>query len=119
MLIEYQFTELLDYYLSDDGRRHLPEINRLAKTDSPEADDKLLHYAMEGIRLNGTFGSYRQATTSMTVEDGDRPVSVKAGDKVFCSFVGFPFNLALFERMLIESRWRRTETPESFHIRTK
>ncbi len=67
---------------------HLPEIHRLSNIDSAEADEKILHYAMEGIRLNGTFGSYRQAATSLTVDDNGRQVSVKAGDKVFCSFVG-------------------------------
>lgn len=81
-----QFTQLLDYYLSE-GKRHLPEINRLAKADTPEADEKILHYAMEGIRLNGTFGSYREATKSTTVDDGGRQVPIKAGDKVFTSFV--------------------------------
>lgn len=78
----------MDYYLSDEGKAHLPEINRLAKIDSAEADDKLLHYAMEGIRLNGTFGSYRESKISTTVDDGGRPVRVKPGDKVFVSFVG-------------------------------
>ena len=82
-----QFTQLLDYYLSDEGKRHLPDINRLAKANTDDADEKILHYAMEGIRLSGTSGSYRQATTSATVDDGGRPVSVKSGDKVFCSFV--------------------------------
>lgn len=43
---------------------------------------------MEGIRLNGTFGSYREATGSATVDDGGRLVHVKPGDKVFVSFVG-------------------------------
>lgn len=42
---------------------------------------------MEGIRLNGTFGSYRQATVYENVDDNGRPVQVKPGDKVFCSFV--------------------------------
>ena len=83
-----QFTQLLDYYLSDEGKKHLPSINRWAKIEGAEADDKLLHYAMEGIRLNGTFGSYRRSTVSMTINDGGRPVKVKQGDKVFCSFVG-------------------------------
>lgn len=83
-----QFTQLLDYYLSDEGKIHIPEINKWAKTDGPEADDKLLHYAMEGIRLNGTFGSYRLCTVSETIDDGGRPVKVNPGDKVFCSFVG-------------------------------
>ena len=66
---------------------HLPMINKLAKTEGPEADDKLLHYAMEGIRLNGTFGSSRQSTVSTTIDDNGRPVNVKPGDKVFTSFV--------------------------------
>jgi len=42
---------------------------------------------MEGIRLNGTFGSYRQSTVSTTLDDNGRAVDVKPGDKVFCSFV--------------------------------
>lgn len=79
------FTQLVDYYL--DHPEHLSAINRLAKTPGPEADDKLLHYAMEGIRLNGTFGSYRLATTHLTVDDNGRKVDVKPGDRVFCSFV--------------------------------
>ena len=77
----------MDYYLGI-GSKHLPEINRLAKIDNAETDDKLLHYAMEGIRLNGTFGSYRRSTVNVTVADGDREVVIKPGDKVFVSFVG-------------------------------
>ena len=42
---------------------------------------------MEGIRLNGTFGLYRESTVSKTVDDGGRLVKVKPGDKVFTSFV--------------------------------
>ena len=76
----------MDYYLGE-GSAHLPEINRLAKIDSADTEDQLLHYAMEGIRLNGTFGSYRKATVSTTVDDGGRKVDIKPGDKVFVSFV--------------------------------
>jgi linoleate 8R-lipoxygenase/9,12-octadecadienoate 8-hydroperoxide 8R-isomerase len=36
------FSQSLDYYLSEEGSVHLPEINRLAKEDTPEADDLLL-----------------------------------------------------------------------------
>ena len=79
---------MLDFYLSDEGLKHLPAIRELAKTDTPEADDKLMHYVMEGIRLNGTFGSYRQSKVSTTINDGDRQIPVKPGDKIFCSFVG-------------------------------
>ncbi|KAL8639900.1 MAG: hypothetical protein Q9226_008813 [Calogaya cf. arnoldii] len=81
------FTQLLDYYLSDEGKQHLPAINKYAKMDTPEGDDKILHYAMEGIRLNGTFGSYRESTVHDTINDGGRQVPVKPGDKIFCSFV--------------------------------
>lgn len=36
------FSQCLDYYLSDEGSVHLAEINRLAKEDTPEADDLLM-----------------------------------------------------------------------------
>lgn len=39
------------------------------------------------LGLNGTFGLYRQAATATTVNDGNRQVSINAGDKVFVSFV--------------------------------
>ncbi|KKA23635.1 Peroxidase [Rasamsonia emersonii CBS 393.64] len=81
------FTQIIDYYLSDEGKVHLPEIHRLAKENTPESDDKLLHYAMEGIRLNGTFGSYRESQTNVTINDGGRQVNIKPGYKVFVSFV--------------------------------
>jgi linoleate 10R-lipoxygenase len=50
-----QFTQALDFYLSDAGKQYLPDINRLAKMNTPEADDKILHYAMEGIRMFSTL----------------------------------------------------------------
>ena len=81
------FTQLLDYYLSDEGKVHLPDIRRYALMDTPEADEKILHYCMEGIRLNGTFGSYRESKIATTIDDCGRSVTVKPGDKVFCSFV--------------------------------
>ncbi len=46
----WQFTQTLDFYLSDKGKQYLPDINRLAKLNTPEADKKILHCAMEGIR---------------------------------------------------------------------
>ena len=78
-----QFTQVLDYYLSEEGKMHLAVINKWAKIEGAEADEKLLRYAMEGVRLNGTYGSYRRAAVSMTIEDGGQPVKVKPGDKVF------------------------------------
>ena len=37
------FCQCLDYYLSEEGSVHLPEINRLAKENTAAADDLLLH----------------------------------------------------------------------------
>jgi linoleate 10R-lipoxygenase len=42
---------------------------------------------MEGIRLNGTFGSYRRSKVTTTIDEGGRQVHVKPDDKVFVSFV--------------------------------
>lgn len=44
---------------------------------------------MEGIRLAGTFGAYRQASGSdKIIEDDGREVNIAPGDRVFVSFVG-------------------------------
>lgn len=81
------FSQIMDYYLGDEGLEYLPDIQRLAKIQSKESDDMLLRYVNEGIRLNGTFGSYRRSEVNHVFNDGDRRVTVKPGDKVFCSFI--------------------------------
>ncbi|KAH1726426.1 hypothetical protein KXX40_000269 [Aspergillus fumigatus] len=81
------FTQIIDYYLSDKGRKHLPDIKRFAKEDSPASDEVLLRYCMEAIRLNGIFGSYRKSQTNLTLDDKGGKVHIKAGDNVFVSFI--------------------------------
>ncbi|KAE8168156.1 heme peroxidase [Aspergillus tamarii] len=81
------FTQIIDYYLSDDGKEHLPNIQRLAKDDTPASDEMLLRYVMEAIRLNGIFGSYRKSHTNLTLDDQNKMVQIKPGDTVFVSFV--------------------------------
>jgi linoleate 10R-lipoxygenase len=125
-LTRQQFTQLLDFYLSELGKKHLSEINRLAKQNTPEAEEKLMHYAMEGyfapilhhshsplplnqtisnspltqnptgIRLNATFGSYRESTSNTTITDDGHDVSFKPGDKFFVSFVDAARDPAIF-----------------------
>lgn len=84
------FAQAVDYYLSDEGRVHVPELHAVANQPvSEETDALLLGYAMEGIRMAGTFGSYREAAADdVIVEDDGRRVEVKKGDRVFVSFVG-------------------------------
>lgn len=81
------FTQIIDYYLSDAGKKHLPEIHRLAQIDTPQSDEKLRAYVNEGIRLNGTLGTLRRAEKSHVFHDGNKDIHVKPGDKVFCTFM--------------------------------
>jgi hypothetical protein len=51
-------AQCIDYYLGD-GAEHLPELYRLARENTPAADEKLMHYMLEGCRLRGTPAVYR------------------------------------------------------------
>lgn len=84
-----QFAQGVDWYLSPEGDSYRAEIHRIATQPSTDETDKLLlGYAMEGIRMAGTFGLYRQATATDTItEDDGRKVAVNPGDRVFVSFV--------------------------------
>jgi linoleate 10R-lipoxygenase len=53
---------------------------------------------MEGIRMAGTFGLYREAAESVVINDNGRDVSVKAGDSVFVSFVSLIVDLMKWAR---------------------
>ncbi|EEH06908.1 animal heme peroxidase [Histoplasma capsulatum G186AR] len=86
-LTSIKFTQIIGYYLSDEGKKHLPDINSLAKEDSLESDTKLLHYCMEGLRLSGSFSSYRDSNANILINDGGREVSINDGDKVFVSMI--------------------------------
>jgi len=81
------FTQLMDFYLTPENEAHWKEIQRLALSDTDESFERLMGYAMEGMRLNGTFGSYRESTVETTIDDGEHKVNIKPGDKVFSSFV--------------------------------
>lgn len=87
-----QFAQAVDFYLSEEGKPYAEELNRVACMPSTdETDSLMLGYALEGIRLAGTFGSYREvAEEDVIVEDDGREVPVKAGDRVFVSFVSCP-----------------------------
>lgn len=84
-----QFAQAVDFYLSEEGSPYMADLNRVACLPSnDESDALLLGYAMEGIRLAGTFGSYREVAVADTiVEDDGREVPVTPGDRVFVSFV--------------------------------
>ena len=84
------FGQAMDYFFTE-GRKHLPIINKLAKEDTPEADDQLMHYFMEGSRLNGETGVFRWVEKKITIVDktsslGEIKHHLKPGDKVMINF---------------------------------
>ena len=48
----YQATEVLHYFLSQEGKSHWPEIQKLARDNSGKANANLEKYFMEALRLN-------------------------------------------------------------------
>ncbi|KJX94810.1 fatty acid oxygenase like protein [Zymoseptoria brevis] len=92
--------QALDYFFTT-GKDHLPDINRLAKLDTPEADDTLMHYLMEGARLNGETAIFRTVTKDTTVIDhtpllGEQVHHLKKGDTVFVNLKSASRDAAAF-----------------------
>ena len=80
------FGQILDYYLTGPGQVHLKDINALAKQDTDEAFEKLMHYVLEGGRLNGETGVFRWCTKPTQIKDGNRVLEFKPGDKIMVNF---------------------------------
>lgn len=93
------FTQVIEYY-TGEGQQHLAEINRLAKEDTPENDEKLFRYSLEAIRINGTFGAYRKAEKDVSVTDDGKTVDIKAGEQVFASFLQANHDASVFPEPL-------------------
>ncbi|KAI9647411.1 hypothetical protein NHQ30_003796 [Ciborinia camelliae] len=52
-------SQVLDYYLSDAGKSHLPQLYTLAHESTKEADDLLLRYFLEAARIHGSVAVFR------------------------------------------------------------
>ncbi|ATY62963.1 fatty acid [Cordyceps militaris] len=81
------FAQSVDWYLSAEGAPYRDELERIAAEESSDAGDALLlGYAMEGVRMAGTFSLYRTVAAPDTItDDQDSPVPVQHGDTVFVS----------------------------------
>ncbi|KAK8107197.1 linoleate diol synthase [Apiospora kogelbergensis] len=87
------FAQALDYYLGD-GIEHLPKIQELAQKDTPESDELLVRYALEGVRLNGSNAVLRYVHEDTTIQEGlggvgvrqPPPTRLQAGSTVLVSF---------------------------------
>ncbi|KAF8465354.1 heme peroxidase [Kalaharituber pfeilii] len=109
------FAQVLDFYLRPENAQHLAEIQRLARLDTPEADNLILRYALEGTRLAGTFGLYRRvncAGDTITVQDDDRTVHLDHGDRVFVSFISASTDSTIFP----DPHAIRLDRPEESYI---
>ncbi|RDW90314.1 peroxidase/cytochrome P450 family protein [Aspergillus mulundensis] len=85
------WAQMLDLYLSDRYSMHWPAIQRLARSEEPEAFEKLKKYALEGFRLstpaNGVLRTYNNRHSKPTLlKDGATTKSISKGDTVFADF---------------------------------
>lgn len=76
-------SQILEYYILGDGKQHWADIQALAQQDSEEAFQKLVHYTMEGGRLNGETGVIRRVATDISIPTADSPLNLKKNDTVF------------------------------------
>ncbi|KAF2190854.1 heme peroxidase [Zopfia rhizophila CBS 207.26] len=76
------FAQTLEYYLTE-GKEHWPTIQDLAKQDTDEAFERLMHYFLEGSRLYGETGVLREVAQATTIQDSGHTYELKPGDHVF------------------------------------
>jgi len=81
------FGQTIEYFLVGAGKKYWPEIVELAKKgdEDEEAFETLMHYFLEGSRLNGETGVVREAAEETTVQDGEKTIKVPKGGRVFVS----------------------------------
>lgn len=77
------FGQTLEFYLCGEGKKHWPAIVALAHDDSEAAFEKLMHYVMEGGRLNGETGVFRSVSQDVSVTEAGKTMDLKAGETVF------------------------------------
>lgn len=78
------FGQTIEYYLcNEEGKKHWPAIQKLAQDDSEEAFEKLMHYTLEGGRLNGETAILRAVAKDTSVTEGGKTSELKAGSTVF------------------------------------
>ncbi|GAA6030413.1 hypothetical protein JCM8097_009096 [Rhodosporidiobolus ruineniae] len=80
--------KVINFFFEEENAVHKDEIVKLCKLDSPEADQKILAYIWEALRLDPQVPFVpRTATEDMVFQDGERKVEIKKGDRVFPSML--------------------------------
>jgi cytochrome P450 len=74
------FGQILEFYMTE-GKEYLPAIQDLAANDSGEAFEELTRYVLEGCRIAGEGGVFRQVNRDCEI-NGGTPLRVSKGDRV-------------------------------------
>lgn len=78
------FGQTLEFFLTTkEGAEQWPKIKDLAKQESDEAFDELMHYFLEGSRMFGETGVFRDVAKATEVQDSGRTIKLKEGDRIF------------------------------------
>jgi hypothetical protein len=77
------FGQILEYYILGAGKTHWPAIQKLALDDSEAAFDKIVHYTLEGGRLNGETAVIRSVAKDTSITENGTTTNLKQGDAVF------------------------------------
>ncbi|KAH7090215.1 heme peroxidase [Paraphoma chrysanthemicola] len=77
------FGQILEYYILGAGKQHWPAIQKLAQDDSEAAFEKIVHYTLEGGRLNGETAVIRSVAKDTSITENGTTTTLKQGDAVF------------------------------------
>ncbi|KAF7343790.1 Heme peroxidase [Mycena sanguinolenta] len=92
-------VHVLDFYLDDERAQECQQIIALVQQNTPDADNTLIAYIREGMRLNPQYcGLWRQCAVDASIPQGAGldPINVKAGDRVWGSFKNAHINATDF-----------------------
>ncbi|KAL6705548.1 hypothetical protein ACN47E_006665 [Coniothyrium glycines] len=91
------FAQTIEYYLLGNGQKHWPAIQALAALDDDASFEKLMHYVMEGSRLNGETGVLRAVAKETSFTENGKTTSLKPGSAVFVNLRAASHDPAVFK----------------------
>ena len=78
------FSQMIDFYFNNnEGKKHWPAIAALAREDTPEADQKLMKYMLEGSRLSCGSAVVRRVNHRTTLKDGQKTLHLEENERLF------------------------------------
>jgi len=86
------FAQTLEFYILGGGEKHWAAIQALALDESDEAFGELVHYALEGARLNGETAVMRDVASDAYIGT----TKIGAGDRVFVDLRAASHDPAVF-----------------------